>query len=102
AGLDFRRGRNGEGRVELTLPNANTPVDIRRDGANLAVDIAGASLPPQLVRRVDVTDFGTPVAKVDAANLGGNIRITVIPQGDWDYSSYQTDGKLVVEVRRPA
>ncbi|MBT2866366.1 type IV pilus secretin PilQ [Chromobacterium violaceum] len=102
AGLDFRRGRNGEGRVELALPSANTPVDIRRDGANLVVDIAGASLPPQLVRRIDVTDFGTPVAKVDAANLGGNIRVTVIPQGDWEYSSYQTDGKLVVEVRRPA
>ncbi|OQS30651.1 type IV pilus secretin PilQ [Chromobacterium violaceum] len=102
ASLDFRRGRNGEGRVELALPNANTPVDIRRDGANLVVDIAGASLPPQLVRRIDVTDFGTPVAKVDAANLGGNIRVTVIPQGDWEYSSYQTDGKLVVEVRRPA
>ncbi|MBA8734178.1 type IV pilus secretin PilQ [Chromobacterium violaceum] len=102
AGLDFRRGRNGEGRVELALPSANTPVDIRRDGANLVVDIAGASLPPQLVRHVDVTDFGTPVAKVDAANLGGNIRVTVIPQGDWEYSSYQTDGKLVVEVRRPA
>ncbi|KJH69076.1 type IV pilus secretin PilQ [Chromobacterium violaceum] len=102
AGLDFRRGRNGEGRVELALPSANTPVDIRRDGASLVVDIAGASLPPQLVRRIDVTDFGTPVAKVDAANLGGNIRVTVIPQGDWEYSSYQTDGKLVVEVRRPA
>ncbi|VEB40756.1 Uncharacterised protein [Chromobacterium violaceum] len=54
------------------------------------------------MRRIDVTDFGTPVAKVDAANLGGNIRVTVIPQGDWEYSSYQTDGKLVVEVRRPA
>ncbi|MBP4048965.1 type IV pilus secretin PilQ [Chromobacterium violaceum] len=102
ASLDFRRGRNGEGRVELALPNANTPVDIRRDGANLVVDIAGASLPPPLVRRIDVTDFGTPVAKVDATNLGGNIRVTVIPQGDWEYSSYQTDGKLVVEVRRPA
>lgn len=102
AGLDFRRGRNGEGRVELALPSANTPVDIRRDGANLVVDIASASLPPQLVRRIDVTDFGTPIAKVDAANLGRNIRVTVMPQGDWEYSSYQTDGKLVVEVRRPA
>ncbi|OBU87060.1 type IV pilus secretin PilQ [Chromobacterium subtsugae] len=102
AGLDFRRGANGEGRVELALPNANTPVDVRRDGKNLAVDIAGAVLPRQQVRRLDVTDFGTPVAKVDAANQGNNIRIQIIPQGDWDYSSYQTDGKLVVEVRRPA
>ena len=102
ASLDFRRGANGEGRVELALPNANTPVDVRRDGKSLAVDIAGAALPRQQLRRLDVTDFGTPVAKVDAVNQGNNIRIQITPQGDWDYSSYQTDGKLVVEVRRPA
>lgn len=101
-GLDFRRGRNGEARVELTLPSANTPVDIRREGKNLAVDVVGAVLPQQLVRRLDVTDFGTAVAKVDAGNQGNNARILIQPQGDWDYSSYQTDGKLVVEVRRPA
>ncbi|POZ60741.1 type IV pilus secretin PilQ [Chromobacterium alticapitis] len=102
AALDFRRGKNGEGRIELTLPSPNTPVDVRRDGKNLAVDIIGATLPRQQVRRLDVTDFGTPVAKVDASNLGNNIRIQIQPQGDWDYSSYQTDGKMVVEVRRPA
>ncbi|UTH75278.1 type IV pilus secretin PilQ [Chromobacterium sp. IIBBL 290-4] len=101
ASLDFRRGRGGEGRIELTLPSANTPVDIRRDGKNLVIDIVGAMLPRQQARRLDVTDFGTPVAKVEAANQGNNIRIQAMPQGDWDYSSYQTDGKLVVEIRRP-
>ncbi|OHX21191.1 type IV pilus secretin PilQ [Chromobacterium sphagni] len=102
ASLDFRRGGNGEGRIELSLPSANTPVDVRRDGKNLIVNIAGAALPRQQIRRLDVTDFGTPVAKVDAVNQGNGIRIQIMPQGDWDYSSYQTDGKLVVEVRRPA
>ncbi|AUH49512.1 type IV pilus secretin PilQ [Chromobacterium sp. ATCC 53434] len=102
ASLDFRRGRNGEGQVALTLPSPNTPVDIRRDGKNLVVNVIGAALPRQQVRRLDVTDFGTPVAKVDAVNQGNNIRLLIMPQGDWDYSSYQTDGKLVVEVRRPS
>jgi type IV pilus assembly protein PilQ len=47
-GLDFRRGRGGEGRVEITLPTNNTPVDIRRDGKNLVLDVMGASLPRSL------------------------------------------------------
>ncbi|OWY37730.1 secretin [Xenophilus sp. AP218F] len=100
--LDFRRGVGGEGRVELTLPAANTPVDIRREGKYIVVDVIGATLSRQQQRRLDVTDFGTPVAKVDAGNQGNNSRVQILPQGDWDYSSYQTNGKLVVEVRRPA
>lgn len=99
--LDFRRGKNGEGRVEIKLPSANTPVDIRREGKQLLVDVLGAQLDRQNQRRLDVADFGTPVAKIDARNQGGNSRIQIQPQGDWDFSSYQTDGQLVVEVRRP-
>ncbi|WP_374420476.1 type IV pilus secretin PilQ [Chromobacterium sp.] len=99
--LDFRRGKNGEGRVEIKLPSASTPVDIRREGKQLLVDVLGAQLDRQNQRRLDVADFGTPVAKIDARNQGGNSRIQIQPQGDWDFSSYQTDGQLVVEVRRP-
>lgn len=100
--LDFRRGKNGEGRVEIKLPSANTPVDIRREGKQLLVDVLGTQLDRQNQRRLDVADFGTPVSKIDARNQGGNSRIQIQPQGDWDFSSYQTDGQLVVEIRRPA
>ncbi|WP_043635118.1 type IV pilus secretin PilQ [Chromobacterium haemolyticum] len=100
--LDFRRGKNGEGRVEIKLPSANTPVDIRREGKQLLVDVLGTQLDRQNQRRLDVSDFGTPVSKIDARNQGGNSRIQIQPQGDWDFSSYQTDGQLVVEIRRPA
>ncbi|WP_293761728.1 type IV pilus secretin PilQ [uncultured Aquitalea sp.] len=100
-GLDFRRGKTGEGRVEIALPSDSTPVDIRREGKNLVVDITGANLPRSLERRMDVTDFATPVDKVIGLNQGRNSRILIQPNGDWDFSSYQTERKLVVEVRKP-
>ncbi|MBA4708046.1 type IV pilus secretin PilQ [Aquitalea aquatica] len=99
-GLDFRRGKGGEGRVEITLPANNTPVDVRRDGKNLVLDVMGASLPRTLEKRMDVSDFATPVDKVIASNQGRNSRILIQPQGDWEFSSYQTERKLVVEVRK--
>ncbi|WP_159874766.1 MULTISPECIES: type IV pilus secretin PilQ [Aquitalea] len=101
-GLDFRRGRGGEGRVEITLPSEGTPVDVRREGKNLVLDVLGANLPRSLEKRMDVSDFATPVDKVIASNQGRNSRIVVQPQGDWEFSSYQTERKLVVEVRKVA
>ncbi|MDF0605921.1 type IV pilus secretin PilQ [Neisseriaceae bacterium TC5R-5] len=100
--LDFRRGKNAEGRIEFALPSANTPVNIRREGRQLLIDVLGSRLDRQNERRLDVSDFGTPVSKIDARNQGRNSQIQVQTEGDWDYSSYQTDGRLVVEVRRPA
>ncbi|WP_024304229.1 type IV pilus secretin PilQ [Pseudogulbenkiania sp. MAI-1] len=98
--LDFRRGSSGSGRVEINLPSNDVPVDIKRQGKNIVVDILGSNLPPGQDRKLDVTDFGTPVGKIDAMNQGKNSRIVIQPQGDWDYSSYQTDRKLVVEVKK--
>ena len=99
-GLDFRRGKGGEGRVEITLPADNTPVDVRRDGKNLVLDVMNATLPRALEKRMDVSDFATPVDKVIASNQGRNSHILIQPQGDWEFSSYQTERKLVVEVRK--
>jgi len=101
-GLDFRRGKDGAGRVELSLPSDSTTVDVRREGHNLVLDVAGANLPRALEKRMDVSDFATPIQKLLASNMGRNSRIVIEPQGEWEFSSYQTDGKLVVEVRRPA
>lgn len=98
--LDFRRGHNGEGRVEINLPSNDVPVDIKRQGKNIVVDIQGSNLSAGQDRKLDVTDFGTPVSKIDAMNQGRSSHIVIQPQGDWDYSSYQTDRKLVVEVKK--
>jgi type IV pilus assembly protein PilQ len=97
--IDFRRGSNGEGRVVVDLPNNQVGVDVRQEGRKIVVDFAKTTLPDVLRRRLDVADFGTPISTVTTTQLGGNVRMTIEPQGLWEHSAYQSDSQLVVEVK---
>ncbi|MGZ5201073.1 MAG: type IV pilus secretin PilQ [Telluria sp.] len=97
--LDFRRGPDGDGRIVVDLPNSQVPVDVRQVGSQVVVDFMHTSLPPTLRRRLDVTDFGTPVTRVTAVPQGDNVHLTIDAQGLWEQSVYQSDTQLVVDVR---
>lgn len=96
----FRRGKDGEGRVIVDLSDAGTGIDIRQQGPNLIVDFVKTTVPEHLRRRLDVTDFATPVTSVETRTMGDNVRMTISPQGLWEHNAYQSDNQFVVEVRR--
>ena len=97
-GIDFRRGADNSGRIVVQLPNNQVGVDIKPQGQNLVVDLLKSSLPPALNKRFDVTDFGTPVQRVTAAQSGDRVRLTIAARGEWEHSAYQSDDQLVVEL----
>jgi type IV pilus assembly protein PilQ len=97
--VDFRRGRNGEGRVIVDLSDNSTGIDIRQQGRTLVVDFMRTSLPRNLERRLDVADFNTPVVSVDTFAQGGNARMVIEPKGLWEHSAYQADNKFIIEVK---
>jgi type IV pilus assembly protein PilQ len=97
--VDFRRGNSGEGRVIVDLSSANTGIDIRQQGRVILVDFINSSVPKNLVRRLDVGDFGTPVRFVDTFEQAGNARLVIEPRGIWEYSAYQTDTQFILEVK---
>ena len=98
--LDFRRGSDNSGRIIVGLPSNQIGVDIRQQGQNLIVDFLKSSLPEGLRRRLDVTDFGTPVSTVTTTQVGDRVRVTIEPKGQWEHSAYQSDNQFVVEVRQ--
>jgi type IV pilus assembly protein PilQ len=59
--IDFRRSADNSGRVVVDLANNQVGVDIRQQGQTLVVEFLKSSLPEGLRRRLDVSDFGTPV-----------------------------------------
>lgn len=97
--IAFRRGADGEGRITVDLSDANAGIDIRQQGPNLVVDFLKVGLPQQLSRRLDVTDFGTPVTRVETTAEGDNVRMTIAPHGLWEHTAYQTDNQFVIEVK---
>ena len=97
--IDFRRGTNGEGRIIIDLPGNQTSVDVRQKGSTVEVDFLKAKLPDAYRRRMDVTDFGTPVTSVTSKQNGDNVRMLIQTAGLWEYSAYQSDAQLVIEVK---
>ncbi|MCW5669993.1 MAG: type IV pilus secretin PilQ [Hydrogenophaga sp.] len=97
--IDFRRGVGNAGRVVVELANNQVGVDIRQQGQNLIVEFLKTSLPEGLRRRLDVSDFGTPIQSVTTSQAGDRVRMVVTPTGNWEHSAYQSDNQFVLEVR---
>lgn len=99
ADVDFRRGNNGEGRIQVDLSDPGLGIDIRRQGTKLIVDFLKTSLPRNLQRKLDVTDFATPVQVVDTFVQGADTRMVIEPKGNWEHAAYQTDNKFIIEIK---
>ena len=97
--IDFRRGSDGAGRIVVALPSTQVGVDIRQQGQTLVVEFLRSTLPDRLRRRLDVTDFGTPVQTVSTFQSSDRVRMVIEPRGSWEHSAYQTDNQFVIEVR---
>lgn len=98
--IDFRRGKDGEGRVVVELSDSQTGVDIKQQGQSIVVDFQSARLPDNLRRRLDVADFGTPVKNIRTFQQGDSTRMVIEPQGLWEHNAYQSDTQFVVEVKQ--
>ena len=97
--IDFRRGPDGAGRVVVSLADTQVGVDLRQQGQTLVVEFLRSTLPEKLRRRLDVSDFGSPVQSVSTVQAGDRVRMVVEPRGAWEHSAYQTDTQFVLEVR---
>ncbi|MBN9427753.1 MAG: type IV pilus secretin PilQ [Burkholderiales bacterium] len=97
--VDFRRGKDGEGRVVVELSDSGVGVDIRQQGPTIVVDFPRTALPENLRRRLDVADFGTPVKNVRTFENNGGTRLVIEPEGQWEHNAYQSETQFVVEVK---
>jgi type IV pilus assembly protein PilQ len=97
--VDFRRGRNGEGRIVVDLSDNNAGIDIRQQGRQLIVDFQKTTVPRNLERRMDVADFNTPVVTIDTFQQNDLARMVIEPKGIWEHSAYQADNRFIVEIK---
>ncbi|HQU98023.1 MAG TPA: type IV pilus secretin PilQ [Nitrosomonas sp.] len=97
--VDFRRGTLGEGRVMVDMTKTNANVDVKQQGDVILVDFANTSLPDNLVRRLDVLDFATPIQTIETTRAGDNVRMVVKPHGRWEHSARQSGSQFILEVR---
>ena len=97
-GVDFRRTRDGGGRIVVNLTDPTTPVDIRQEGGRVVAVFKDTGLPAELMRRLDVMDFATPVATVDTLRTNLDTRIVITAEGRYEQLAYQTDNEFAIEI----
>jgi len=97
--IDFRRGSDGSARVIVELTDSKVPADLRQEGNKIIVDFAKTAIPENLLQRLDVVDFATPVSTVDALRVGDGTRIAISASGDYEQLAYQSDNVYTIEVK---
>lgn len=100
AGVDFRRGKDGEGRIIVDLGRANAPVDLSERGGKIRLTMDSLTVPENLRRRLDVTDFATPVTRIDTFTEDGSAIVEIRPEGNYDYIAYQSGSEFTVSVEK--
>ncbi len=96
--IDFKRGSNGEGRVIIDLTSTSITTDVWRESNSVHVEFVGAQLPEELQRRLDVSDFATPIIFIDTIQEGSSIKMAISGNGDFEHLAYQTDEIFTVEI----
>ena len=96
--VDFRRTRDGGGRIMVNLSDPSTPVDIREEGGRVIAVFKDTALPAELMRRLDVVDFATPVTTVDTLRTNLDTRIVISAEGKYEQLAYQSDNEFTIEI----
>ncbi len=97
--IDFRRGKNGEGKIIIALSDPGIGIDVEQVSGGMAINFQGTQLPQSLRRTLDVIDFATPVSSIKSDYDGAKTTLTVQASGDYDYLAYQADNEYVVSVK---
>ena len=100
--VDFRRTQDGGGRIMVNLSDPSTPVDIRQEGGRVVAVFKDTALPAELMRRLDVMDFATPVSTVDTLRTNLDTRIVITAEGKYEELAYQSDNEFTIEINPAA
>ena len=96
--IDFRRGDNGAGRIIMKFDGNGAATDMRTDRNQVVVDVSNAAIPESLRKRLDVTDFATPVVSVEPRMNAGGSRLVINTNGAYESMAYQTGNEYVIEI----
>lgn len=98
--IDFRRGPGGEGRVIVDLSRPGIAVEVQEQAGRVELLFPRVDISDDMERRLDVTDFATPVTTIDTLREpgGDRVRMIISAVGDYDVLSYQTASSYVLEI----
>jgi len=96
--IDFKRGEDGSGRLILQFDGNGANPDLRNQGNAVVIDVGNATLPESLQKSINVTDFATPVQRIEPKPYGGGTQLVLNTNTAFESLAYQTGNEYVVEI----
>lgn len=98
--VGFYRNSQGAGVVELFLPNDKAQVQlVDEQTRGLTLSVPGSAWNAAQIRRIEVTDFATPVSALEVVNNNGIASLKVRTQANYEYSSQQIGSKYQLIIK---
>lgn len=97
----FTRDDNGGGVVEITYSgDSQIRLKEQRLGDKLTISLNEVGYAESIIKRLDVSDFSTPIKYIDIQKGNNNqLNLNILNRGSWDYAIYQLQNKLVINIR---
>lgn len=96
--MDFRHGREDSGRVLIFLQDNMAAVDVIEKNEKIVIDFLNTDILPDLLYRMDVTDFGTVVDSVESFKDRNLTRIEITTNRPFKYQYQQLENIFTIEI----
>ncbi len=94
----LKRSEDGAGRLILQFDGKGANPDLRTQGNSVVIDVGNVRLPENLQKSINVTDFATPVQRIDPKPYGGGTQLVLNTNTAFESLAYQTGNEYVVEI----
>ena len=100
---EFKRTSNGRAAFTFNLPSPDTVVNVRKDGNKVVADVRGITIANSEQKRLDVTDYNTPVSYAEIKKGNGGATVSLNMAGNpFEFVSYQSGNTYTIEIMKPA
>ena len=96
--IDFRRTEDEGGRIVVSLSDGRAPVNMDERSDRVVLEFPGAEVPEELRRRLDVTDFATPVNQIETRQREDRVRMTISATGPFRTAGFQTGDSFTLDI----
>jgi type IV pilus assembly protein PilQ len=94
--LDFSRDDKGQAKITMSLTSPTVAIEITANGNRIIVALHNSKLSKEMDRRLDVSDFATPVKFIDTRQKDTQVVMEVTNQTRVTYSIKREDKKFIL------
>jgi len=96
--VDFKRNSSGGGDVIIDLSDPDVIANVNQQNNLITVDLNNTTASGTLQRKLDVTDFATPVESITTRTEANHTQIKIQVSGQFEQLAYQVNKQFVVSI----